>query len=253
MVLRLDQFNVMEYLWDTLPKTEDGRLNYGEGDIRQLYELGFVDTEAFTLEQWLDAFEPVRQMDGTYLLNRDEFLALDKYRYKGEIRIPFDAMEINEGKYTDEGLEDLIHASIMPSCGLPKEEQQKFYDALKKEFRQGDGLILIKKPAKERIRALLNASPSPLRRLEVMLDGMIKTQLPEFEKQVDEAISAGDAATAARQRSTFSDAPTTRVEAKALGLKALQQARRTEASTEIEGAPKTELKKIRRSRKGMRG
>lgn len=253
MTLRLDQFDVMEYLWDTLPKTEDGRLNYGEGDIRQLYQLGFVDTEAFTLQEWVGAFEQVRQMDGTYLLNKDEFLALDKYRYKGEIRIPFDAMEINEGKYTDEGLEDLIHASIMPSCGMPMDEQLKFYEAFKKDFRQADGLILMKKPAKQRIKELLDAFPSPLRNLEIMLDGMIRTRLPELEGHVDEAISAQDAATAARQRSTFSAEPTTRVEAKALGLKALEKARRSGSASEVEGAPKTELKKIRRSHKGMRG
>ncbi len=254
MTLRLDQFDVMEYLWETLPKTEDGRLHYGEGDIEQLYWLGFVDATTFTMEEWKAAVEPQRQPDETYLFNREEFMALDQYRYKGEIRIPFAAMEINEGKYTDEGFDDLVKASIAPSCNLPLAELTQFMNQLKKDFRQGDGLILIKQPAKQRIKTLIESKPSPLHNLERLLENMTQNELDRLDAEIGQAHEARAELQAEQQKSTFSSTPTTRLEAKALGLKALMQARQKEqaASTDDKGQ-KVELKKIRRSPKGMRG
>jgi hypothetical protein len=250
----LDQFDVMEHLWGTIDKTPDGNyVHYDEIDVHQLYINGFVDAEQFTLKEWMSAFEPFRQADGTFLLNKDNFLALDPYRYKGEIRVPFDAMKINEGRYTDEGLDDLVSASVAPSCKLSPEKLGEFFDTLKKDFRQADGLILIKADAKTRIGTLLESNPSPLRNLELLLDHMISERGTDMEGEIDRAELDAATMQAAKAASSFSESPTTKSEEKAIGLKALTKARKGKAGGEVKGKDKTELKKIRRSRKGMRG
>ena len=253
MAFLLDQFDVMEHLWSTLEKTEDGKhIEYIEVDITHLWWMGFVDTENVSMDQWMEVFEPYRQADGTYLLDKDNFIALDRYRYKGEVHVPFDAMKINEGKYTDEGLDDLINASIAPSCGLPREKLNEFFATLKRDFRQPDKLILIKFDAKQRIKTLIDSNASPLRNLELILDNMIAQRGAEMDGEIDRAELDAAAMQAAKQASSFSESPTTKSEAKAKGLEALTKARK-QAVGEIEGKPKTEVKKIRRSRKGMRG
>lgn len=254
MTFELSNFDVMEYLWDTLEKTPDGQyIRYTALDIEQLWWMGFVDTVRVGIAEWKAAFEPQRQPDGTFLLGKDDFFALDRFRYKGEIRVPFDPMLINEGKYTDDGLEQLIDASVVPSCRLSRADLKKFLDELKKDFRQADGLILIKEPAKKRIKALIDANPSPLRNLELLMDQMIATRGDEAQSIIEQAGASAVAMEAARQVSRFSDKPTTRIEQKAMGLRAVEKARRKEAESEVEGVAKTELRKIRRSRKGMRG
>lgn len=251
MPFELSHFNVMEHLWETLDKTPDGKIRYHQLDIEQLWTLGFVDAAQVNLAEWEALFEPFRQDDGTFLLGRDDFLALDRHRYKGEVRIPFDAMEINEGRYTDEGLRDLIEASIAPSCGLARDELDKFFGGLMKDFLQPDGLILIRGPAKERIRDLLAEHPSPLRNLEILLDNMLQQRGDEMEERIDDTLAAAATAEAALQASHFSTSPVSRAEDGARGLKALEKSRAA-AGPAADGA-KVELKRIKRSRKGMRG
>jgi len=248
--------SVMEYLWETLDKLEDeegDRIVYMPEDIEQLWWMGFVDTDRYSMEEWKRVFEPYRQHEGFYLLKHDEFLALDRYRYTGDIHIPFDAMLINEGKYTDEGLDELISASIAPSCFLPRGNLNEFFDRLKKDFRQADSLILIKKEAKERIRALLEQHPSPLRNLEILLDQMIESRGEKIGQILDGAEIDVVTAEAAKQVSSFSSTPTTRVESKAKEFEKLQKVKKKKESSTDDGKPKVELKRIRRSRKGYRG
>lgn len=254
MTFELSNFDVMEHLWATLDKTEDGsHIRYNAADIEQLWWMGFADSNQITLEAWKNVFEPHHQADGSFLLGKDDFLSLDKYRFKGEIRVPFDAMLINEGRYTDEGLDELVNASIAPSCSLSPSGLKDFFNALKKDFREKDSLILIKKPAKERIKALLDAHPSPLRNLEIILDQMIEQKGAELEKEIDEAQTAAATTEAAMQASRFSIEPTSTVEAKARGFKDITKTRKTAGPAEVKGVDKVELKKIKRSRKGMRG
>lgn len=254
MPLDLGHFDVMEHLWETHDKTPDGRhIRYSRTDIEQLWWMGFVDTAACPMAEWLAAFEPHRQEDGSFLIGKEEFLALDRYRYKGEIKIPFDAMLINEGRYTDEGLWELVAASIAPSCSMAPEQLRTFFDQLKKDFRQPDGLILIQRPAKERIRLLLEEHASPLRNLEMLLDQMFEERGQEFAGQVDRAIDQAAAAQAAIAASRFSSQPVTASEEKAGELRALAKARSPADTAEVAGVPKVALKTIRRSRKGMRG
>lgn len=253
MPLELSSFDVMEYLWKTLEKTADGKhIRYNIYDVEMLWKMGFVDTERYPLEEWKQVFEPYRQQDGTFLLSKDAFYALDEYRYKGEIHIPFDAMRINEGLYTDEGFNDLVDASIAPSCSLSKEELKAFFDGLKDLFRTPEGLIRINRDAKLKIDDLINRNPSPLRNLEIMFDQMLaQGKGREMEKQVEGLDAKMATARAAVEASSFSATPRSKPEAAAGGLDKLVKARE-KAAEETKG-PSTELKKIRRSRKGMRG
>lgn len=254
MTLALTSSDIMEFLWDTLEKTPDGKsIRYNIYDVEMLWRMGFVDTERVGMEEWQQVFEPYRQEDGTFLLSQDAFFALDKYRYKGEIHIPFDAMRINEGLYTDVGLNELVEASIEPSCSLPKEDLKKFFEDLKNEFRTPDGLIKMGPDAKMKIRDMINRNPSPLRNLEIMFDQMLsKGEDKEMIEKVEGHEADIATARAALEASSFSASPTSRTEAAAGGLKKLSKAKKAKAEVDT-GKPSVELKKVRRSRKGMRG
>ena len=116
--MRMDNSELMHELWDSLEKNEAGtHICYSSADIKMLWLLGFVDSERCDMQSWQQVFDIFRQADGNYYLSKSEFLALDTYRFKGEIFEPFDAFKINEGRYTHEGLQELITASIAPCCG----------------------------------------------------------------------------------------------------------------------------------------
>jgi hypothetical protein len=257
MALELAGTDVMENIWEQLEKTSDGKhIRYTSIEVEQLWRMGFVDAEKYDLPAWKRLFEPYRQDDGSYILNRDEFFALEQYRYVGEIHVPFDAMRINEGKYTDEGLDELVAVSIKPSCGLAADKFDEFFQKIKKDYRQPDNLILIKSPAKQRIKALLDTFPSPLRNLEFILDDMIEKHGDDIEQFLDNIDAGAVAQEAARQVSRFSSTPTSKVEAKALQfekLKGTKKGKENPSDPIDDDKDKVILKKIKRSRKGFRG
>ncbi|MDO8527243.1 MAG: hypothetical protein Q7T03_06115 [Deltaproteobacteria bacterium] len=245
--------HVMEFIWQSVDKGEDGSVHYPQAFVDLLWDNGFVDTKKFPKETWRQAFAPFKQSDDHFKLTRDEFLSLDKFRYSGDIHIPFDAMRINEGKYTDEGFGQLLNDSIIPSCALDTPTLNKFVEDLKKEFRQPDDLILIKTAAKQKIKKLLEENPSPLRRLELMFDEMLKKK--GIAKEVEEntqkiSTTATPDQIAALQASTFNLGPASLSESQSARLKQMTQAKTAEAPPQESGEP---LKKIKRSKKGMRG
>jgi len=248
-----ENINIMEAIYQMADKEEDGSLHYVPEFIDFLWENSFADTKQFSLETWRQAFDPFKQQDGTYRLNREEFLSLDKYRYTGEVKIPFDATRINEGKYTDEGFQKLVDLSIEPSCSLPPNELKTFLDNLKNEFRQADDLVLIRADAKQRIKKLLEEHPSPLRRLELSFDELIGSQ--ETDKKAEElrqktSTVATKEQLAAMQQSQFIEGAASAAEAQSKRLKQVAKAKEKEAFPAGEGAP---LKTIKRSKKGLRG
>jgi len=254
MPLQLGYFAVMEYLWETLEKTPDGKaIRYTLTDIEMLWRMGFVDTREYSLERWMLVFEPFKQADGTFLLEKDAFFALDQYRYKGEVHIPFDAMRINEGLYTDEGLQELLDASIAPSCSLPPDQLKAYFTELKNLFRTPEGLIKIVFEAKQKIKELIDKNPSPLRNLELLFDQMIaQGAYKELEQKVEGAEAERVTAQAAIEASSFSAIPTTKTESAARMLKTVEKAKRKAHALQAEETG-VSLKKIRRSRKGLRG
>ncbi|PIU58342.1 MAG: hypothetical protein COS89_00820 [Deltaproteobacteria bacterium CG07_land_8_20_14_0_80_38_7] len=253
MPLELGAFDVMEYLWGIMEKTSDGKaVEYTNLDIEMLWQMGFVNTEQYPIDKWRLVFEPYRISEDKFILEKQAFIALDKYRYKGEIHIPFDAMLINEGFYTDEGLGELINLSIEPSCSLQKNELTDFFTTLKNKYRDSRGLIKIDKDAKIEIKNLINDHPSPLRNLEIAFDNMMKKgEDKKMNTDIDTVEADIATARAAMEVSSFSKDPLTKAETHAMNLKKLEKAK---TSPQHKTNKKTvSLKKIRRSRKGMRG
>lgn len=245
MVMTLEKFNGMQLIWDDLPKSPDeNHVTLTINDIDAMWHLGIVDTGRFNLETWRRAFDSHKEAGGTYLLKEKEFLAKETYRYKGEIMVPFDAMKINEGKYTDEGLQELFNLSILPSSSLPSPELSKFLTELKNEFREADSLIKIDSRAKFKIKALLDTNPSPLRRLEILFDNLIK------EAAASGQIPTQPVALAKAQSSTFSLSAISEAEIQGQKLSKLEK---KSAPKELKKEGGVELKKVKRSRKGMRG
>lgn len=261
MTMMLDDFNGMELLWEHLPKMSGkNQVILTDADLEWMWQSGIVDTKQYPLEQWIHAFDSHKQADGTYLVSREEFLEKETYRYKGEIMIPFDAMLVNEGKYTDEALNELFVLSVAPSCSLPAADLNIFLEELKKKHRDQTGTVRIDKQAKIELRNLLEKFPSPLRRLELMFDAIIKgveeTGLENIELGKLPATSVGGQMSqeqiAKVQISSFSTQPASITEKRFKGLENLVKKKSKEHKkvSEKETAP---LTKIKRSRKGIRG
>ena len=252
MALELGQFEVMAYLWDTTDKADGENICYTSQDIDLLWQMGFVDTASISIEAWRQLFVPYKQSNGTFLINQENFLALDKYRYKGEIHIPFDANLINEGLYTEEGLNELFWQSIYPSSALNKIQLSEFIGEFIKEFREKDGLIRVDQTSKSRVLYLIDNYPSPLRNLEILFDQLFQnTNLDDG--MPTEQMKTQVAEHALKQRSQFQTRPGNKTEEKAVELKDLVKAKPKTSAINNKKDPGVELKKIRRSRKGLRG
>jgi len=258
MTLTLDDFNGMELMWKQLPKSpDDDHVTLTRDDIDSMWNCGIVDTRQYSIEAWRAAFDGNRQTDGTYITSKEDFLGKEEYRYKGEILVPFDAMLINEGKYTDEGLHELFDISVKPSCSLSAPEIKKFLDDIRTRYRDKDNLIKIDKPAKITVRAMIDDNPSPLRRLELMFDYLIQQDQIEIKKgiQTDFVQIPGQLSPeqiAKIQASSFSMQPSTDTEKKYKSLSKLEKIKPKEGK-DAEGKKGVALKKVKRSRKGFRG
>jgi hypothetical protein len=261
MTLTLEEFNGMEFLWAQLPKKpDDYHVLLSLADIDAMWHCGLIDAKKFSGEDWRKAFRAYAQSDGTFLLDKNDFLKLDSYRYKGEIMMPFDAALINEGKYTDEGLKELFDMSIVPSCSLSDEEMKSFLNDFKQEFRDpASKLITVDIRGKMMIRDLLNHYPSPLRRLEIMFDYVINGEdVPEDALPIPEKFSWSETKNhpellAKAQASAFTMRPTTDAEIKHKALIKIEKSRKKSAGAGEQGKSSVTLKKVKRSRKGLRG
>src|SRR3989338_2334663 len=129
-------FDAMELIWNSLENKEGDSVRFVREDIATLWDYGFVDTKKYSKESWIDIFDSYKQPDGTYRFTQEEFATLEKYRYQGPIKIPFDPTLINEGKYTEEGFWELVDLSIAPSCSLAKRELQKNVEEVKKKKKK---------------------------------------------------------------------------------------------------------------------
>lgn len=246
---------MMEWIWESLDKSPDAdHITYVVDDIDALWHMGFVDTEATPLEKWRAAFDRHKKTNGDYILSKSEFLEKNKYRYTGEVHIPFDAMRINEGKYTEKGLNQLTESSILPSVSLSRSQLDRFMIDLKNEFRDSaDGLITIAKEAKQKIHELILNNPSPLRRLELIYENMFanidtvhnKPDLPT----IPDMPQATPSELAEIQKSTFSTLPSSQAQKSAESLKKIAKNRESDSPSD-KGS--VELKTIKRNPKGFR-
>lgn len=156
----------MEYIWERIPKTKEGLIHYLEGDIPYLYQNGFVDTTAYSYQEWKEAFNDCLQSDGSYLVNRDKFMSLRRYRYEGPVWKPFDAQKVRDGEWSDADLQKLFEKSIQPSSGITEEIFWNSVKALKKQGMVNNGNLLVNPSVKKQLAYLIERFPSPRRKLE---------------------------------------------------------------------------------------
>lgn len=242
---------IMEMIWQSLPKMPDeDHVTFDDGALEEIWLAGFVDDSQYTLEDWLKSFEPHKAPDGTFVLKKEDFFEKDKFRYLGGVKIPFEPLKINEGKYTDEGLQELIDMSIHPSCALSQSELKKFFDEFKERHRLSDDLIKVDMTAKREIAELIYQNPSPTRRRELLFDMMFAHNIDEIRRGNLPVVEATPEQAAEIQISTFTAAPS-QAERAALELKSVEKSKKPKATGG--GDEGVTLKKVRRSRKGSRG
>lgn len=166
--MSLPDFDAMEYIWGRLPKQKDGKtIRYLPGDLPYLYNNGFVDCVKFTLDQWQRAFAVFRQQDGTYVLNKEQFMAMRVFRYTGPTHEVFDAMKIRPGTWLDEKLKILYNKSIKIASTIPEDIFWTSVKAMKKSgLVDAQGNLFIDDRVKTQINYLVDRFPSPRRRLE---------------------------------------------------------------------------------------
>ncbi len=247
--MKAGDFDAAGYLWGTLTKSPDeDHITYTEADVEALWHLGFVDAERYSLETWINAWEPYHRPNQTYVVSESEFRSLDQFRYRGELYAPFDPRFINEGQYTDEGFQELVDASIAPSCAQDRATLQRLVEDLKSQVRLGNGLLEIGALAKQAIGKWIIENPSPLRRLELMFHATFQEQLAEMQRTGQ--MPATETQLVQTEASTFSMLRNT-TELQAQGLKAVEKSKQAPAADST--APSgPRLKDIRRSRRGMK-
>lgn len=252
--MKAGDFDAASYLWETLPKKPDAEhITYTDADVEALWHLGYVDTELYPLDTWMNAWAPYQQSDHSYVLSEAEFTSLDRFRYKGELYAPFDPALINEGQYTDEGFQELIDASVAPSCAYPRAELHLKVEELKSQIRLGNGLLDVTLLAKRELATWLTECPSPLRRLELIMLATFNQQLAHLQQSGQSPASPQQLAQV--EASTFSMLSSQSIEAQALGLKAVQKAKTVPAAPIADAAATPagpRLKDVRRSRRGVK-
>lgn len=165
----------METIWRRSPKEEHlpphlkgEYVLYLATDPRYLYLSGFVDVKNFSYEEWENAFQNCKQPNGSYLISKDQFIALGKYKYSGPVKKPLDAMKIREGWYKLTDWHEFCVNSILPSTSLLSIDNLILMEKMARDQGKivGDR-IFVDKSDKLRLKQLFDEHPSPVRRREI--------------------------------------------------------------------------------------
>lgn len=162
------KFDAMEYIWERLPKEKGGlQVRYIKGDIPYLYYYGFVDTKKYSLDEWKLAFEPFKQANGTFVLDKSQFMALRVYRYNARVKEPFDANRLRPGAWPDKELKHLYDKALSQCTVLPENIYWNAVAALKKRGKvDAAGHLMIDDEVKKQFIYLIDRFPTPRRNLE---------------------------------------------------------------------------------------
>lgn len=154
---------IMDKLWDKLPKNKDGTtVTYWAQDIPYLYAHGFVDTQNHTLEAWQNAFLPYKKPDGTFVLNKAQFLTLDVYRYKEPVGEPFEPQKLREGVWPDYELALLWESTLKRHSSISFEEFELFINEFKHQGQTDKtGSLVVNQAFKKALQDVLDIHPSP--------------------------------------------------------------------------------------------
>lgn len=196
----------MEKLWEKLPKNKDGySITYIEGDIPYLYNNGFVDVQRFSLDDWKNAFQPFKQKDGTYRLEKNDFIKLGSFRYNKANEPAFDPFALAERAWPDWELAYLWESTIKVSSTITFDVFKQCILALKKSGQVNESFeLIIDENVKKQLAYLLERFPSPRRLLEKEVDKMREKtgkQIQSTQKNRDKSqFVSGETASEVKQK-----------------------------------------------------
>lgn len=170
-----DLFDPMKFIWDGVsqPSTSSPAsprvIKYRDrNDLEYLYKTGFVDTDKFTLREWMESFKDSLQTNGEYILTESQWMKKGQYRYHGPVDPPFDPMEIREGSWTMKDLQKLMREKILPSLEVEEDFLTKSIFGGKPQ-PAGKEMVFINKQFKVNLQHLLTQRPTPRRMRELSL------------------------------------------------------------------------------------
>ncbi len=182
--------NVMNLIWSSIPKEvgfSEETIKYVPTDLIFLYQTGFVDTNLFTLEEWQAAFQHLQQADSNYLITKNEFIKLGKFKYTGNIKAPVDPLKIREGWYEINDWRLFLIRSILPSTtALNAEFLKKGEENAKAKGLIVNGRIKIGKEIKLWLKQILDQHPTPQRLREL---GVEKAHQERLKQEVSRSTS----------------------------------------------------------------
>lgn len=145
-------------------------------DIAFLYASGFVDAKKYTYKQWLDAFDPSKQANGSYVVSHEQWMEKKKFHYDGPINPPWDPMALEERDYTEKEITELLVQKILPCTVFDSSYAQTYINNLKAQAKLVNGVAFMDKAAKDYILQVINQFPAPMRVLEVAVWGLKKAK-----------------------------------------------------------------------------
>ncbi len=159
---------IMDWLWKqmhrgNLKMPADQLIFEGEHDLVYLYNTGFVDTDKFSLDKWIQAFRESRQRDGSYSLTHEQWLDKVTYRYNEKVEAPFDIMAIREGEWTESEWKDFVKEKIMPETIFTYDQFLKGFEEGKKAGKLKNGMVIVTQELKQTWLQAINKNPSPQR------------------------------------------------------------------------------------------
>lgn len=230
----------MEYIWERIPKQKDGKtIRYLKADLDYLYFHGFVNTFDHTLQKWKKAFEPFKRKDESYVLTKEQFVALAPFRYTGRSEEVFDPFTIQLGPWPDDKLKILYDRTIAVASDVNEKAFWAFVDSFKKAGRvDKKGQLVMDEVVQTGIYTLLEEYPSPRRRLEKEVQ---RIREKRGKKQADLLKN--------RDKSGFT-AGQTIAETKTEALEKLQATAKPAKKPKVKGEKKEEIdiKKLRKPR-----
>ncbi len=175
----------MEYIWDKIPKQKNKKtIHYLKGDLAYLYGHGFVDSRRFSLEEWKNAFLKFSNPDGSYFLNKEQFLSLHVFRPVLEGDINFDPMNLRDGSWTDQELKDLFFHSIQVVSDIRENTFWCYINTYKEDgVIDNKGNLIVDDSFKEGLLYLINEFPSPRRKLQKEASRITNKRLKKISDQ----------------------------------------------------------------------
>ncbi len=198
----------MEWLWlqmhrGSVSMPADKLIFEGEHDLSYLYRTGFVDTDKFKYQDWLNAFKNSRQSNGEYHLTKEQWLSKATYRYNKKVEEPYDPMTIREGEWTEADWLDFIKTTLVPQCTITFEQYLFGINEAKRKGEIKDGIVTMTAEKKRGIVKLLNNNPSPKRRRALAVQHVRKKE--DLETTASGPSKTSTAAAVAPQETTQYD------------------------------------------------